>query len=470
MISKESGGGSNSSYYLGVNNNSTFGQAYFGFNSGANEISYSFPSDLTGAWHHLCGTFDLFGLTLYLDGVVIATGGNSTAPNVNTVDLDLGYFNAGMGVSGYWHGNLDWPLIYAASLSAPDVAGLAAGTTDPGSLTPLVWFQFSEGSGTSVSSSTVGIPSGAITGAAWSSDVPVPIAAGGSSSLTADFVAYAITLGAADFVIATFFPADAVDYAVAVGAATLAVADGITADPVAYVVGIGPATFSLPTTLPASALAYTVSLGAANFKLKLPAAGITQSYIVTLSPASLTLTPILPAGAVAYVVEISDASLTSSRIMLAAGIVLATAPGPTNLDYSGGQCGVYALEGLTSMLAFLLDGAVFYLHLFTNDVHPSKTLKASDMVEPVYYGYSPQPADRWTPPALRGTVAFANVDPVIFTFASGMTPLPVRGYYVTNGPTGALLWSWRAPGPGFQFDDSHPTLVVNAVLTFPVVC
>jgi hypothetical protein len=126
----------------------------------------------------------------------------------------------------------------------------------------------------------------------------------------------------------------------------------------------------------------------------------------------------------------------------------------------------YAREGYTTMLDALIDGLVPIVRLFTNDVTPTEDSVRADFVEAVAPGVGPIPADRWTPAALRAGIAFAVVDPLIWEYVgAGDGPL-VRGYFVTAGADGPLLWAWRRPGAGFQFSDANRLLTVYVEMRF----
>lgn len=124
-------------------------------------------------------------------------------------------------------------------------------------------------------------------------------------------------------------------------------------------------------------------------------------------------------------------------------------------------------EGYISQLAALIQGASWWLHLYTNDPPVSPELVRADMTEIVYDGYTPQPLVRWTAPSLRAGIAAASADTVMFTWVAGPVPLPVRGYYITSTRDGPLVSVWRKPGPAFPFGPGHALLMVNVAAEFP---
>lgn len=128
---------------------------------------------------------------------------------------------------------------------------------------------------------------------------------------------------------------------------------------------------------------------------------------------------------------------------------------------------VLATEGFPSQLAALLESLPVSVHLYTNDPPLSPASVAGDFVEPVYAGYVPKALSRWTPPALRGPRAFSQADPVRFQWTSGPAPLPVRGYFATNGIGGPLLWAWRRPDDAFPLGPGSPLLLIAVTIYFP---
>lgn len=131
---------------------------------------------------------------------------------------------------------------------------------------------------------------------------------------------------------------------------------------------------------------------------------------------------------------------------------------------------VLASQGYTVILDALVAELNVYIHLYTNDPTLSSALTPAAFVEPVYNGYQALPAARWSPSALRGGVAVKVADPPLFEFVGGVAPLPIRGYYATDGPGGVLLWAWRRPGDPFPLDGLHPRLLIAVRLTFPAPC
>jgi hypothetical protein len=129
---------------------------------------------------------------------------------------------------------------------------------------------------------------------------------------------------------------------------------------------------------------------------------------------------------------------------------------------------VQAVEGYPDMLAAWLDGLNAYLHLYVNDPDLSGPLTGGLFVEAVFDGYSPRLVGPWTPPALRGGVAVSVMDPQIFTWGGDGDGPVLRGYYVTLGLGGSLLWAWRKDGDAYELTAGAPTLVVYLTARWPL--
>jgi len=125
--------------------------------------------------------------------------------------------------------------------------------------------------------------------------------------------------------------------------------------------------------------------------------------------------------------------------------------------------------GFVSQLRALIEGLDVHLHLYTNDPDLTVDLVTGDLDEVAYTGYASVPMLKWSPPALRAGRAFSDVDTIRFEWTTGATPDPVRGYYLTDGPAGALVAVWRRPGDPFELGPDHPLLLVNVRLSYPPV-
>lgn len=127
----------------------------------------------------------------------------------------------------------------------------------------------------------------------------------------------------------------------------------------------------------------------------------------------------------------------------------------------------YAREGYTVCLDALLKELRPWFRLYTNDPVDSPERVRGDFVQATFGGYVPIGTPKWSPAWLRGGRAFAVADPVIFRWNGGDVGDPVRGYYVTDGPDGPLLWFARRSGDAWTPTVSEPTFIALVRMTFP---
>jgi hypothetical protein len=133
-----------------------------------------------GVWNNIVITYDGSGLgsgiKLYKNGVsqtVTVTQDNlQNNTIVNTEDAFLVAFNA---VSGFLSGNLDEFAIFNTELSSGDALAIynSGAPNDLTSLSPLSWYRFEEGSGTTAIDSGSGGNNGSLTnGPTYSTNIP----------------------------------------------------------------------------------------------------------------------------------------------------------------------------------------------------------------------------------------------------------------------------------------------------------
>tara|TARA_R110002020_G_scaffold227976_1_gene438651 strand:- start:1185 stop:1856 length:672 start_codon:yes stop_codon:yes gene_type:complete len=117
-------------------------------------------------WHNVICIEDSGVRIVYVDGVDITSTGAASSISVGT-NNDIG----NRARSRYFVGNIDEVAIFDSVI---DVSTIYNGGT-PGnlsSLSPLGWWQFEEGSGTTAIDSGTGGNNGTISGATYSTDVP----------------------------------------------------------------------------------------------------------------------------------------------------------------------------------------------------------------------------------------------------------------------------------------------------------
>ena len=119
--------GSSSSYDRHLYISST-GQIIFGIYNNATRIVTSPLTYTDNVWHHAVGTFSAAGMTLYMDGVVVAS--NATSPSHTTVINYNGYWRVGhdnqnswpaIGVNRFYTGSMKFAAAYSVALTPAQV-------------------------------------------------------------------------------------------------------------------------------------------------------------------------------------------------------------------------------------------------------------------------------------------------------------------------------------------------------------
>jgi len=118
-----------------------------------------------------------------------------------------------------------------------------------------------------------------------------------------------------------------------------------------------------------------------------------------------------------------------------------------------------------SLLVRLLGNITGYVHLYRNDVTITTATTLGDLVEMDVPGYSAQPAVGWTGPVIVSGRAVSAADPILFTRSAGLPSRVAYGYYVTDGPSGDLLWVQRGAEAPYPFGNATDTILVIPRLT-----
>jgi hypothetical protein len=154
--------------------------------NGANFSSYSVRSfDFEGSgWQHVCWTYNVTTkhIYVYLNGVVQTWtnfGGTLTTPYLTAVssriyerDLTIGRIKP-TSSTGTFLGLVDEVSTYDRILTQTEITSIASAPTDLTSLSPVAWYRFEEGSGTTAIDSGTGGNNGTIeNGATYSTDIP----------------------------------------------------------------------------------------------------------------------------------------------------------------------------------------------------------------------------------------------------------------------------------------------------------
>ena len=133
--------------------------------------NFSVTSMAQNTWIHLFLAHIGTTVTLYMNGVL---QGGATRPIPTSIGTDFSIGRYGLlGGIYYFQGNIDevavWNTDQSANVSAIYNSGVP---NDISSLSPLSWWRFEEGSGTTATDSGTGGNNGSIDGATYSTDVP----------------------------------------------------------------------------------------------------------------------------------------------------------------------------------------------------------------------------------------------------------------------------------------------------------
>lgn len=147
-------------------------------NGGNHEVDFSAGAGLDNAWHNIIGVYNVAGslLTAYLDGVSQGSVALSSSSSISpATDIIIGIRDA-----AYFTGSIDDVALFGSALSGGNITGLAGGSVDPSTLSPIGLWRLEEGSGTTTADSSGNGNTGTLTGGVtWSSDVPTPLTGGG---------------------------------------------------------------------------------------------------------------------------------------------------------------------------------------------------------------------------------------------------------------------------------------------------
>lgn len=133
---------------------------------------------LTSAtWVHVAVTKALSGVgqvqKIYVNGSDVTAAASSFFSGGHNANLIADDFTTGSLPLAPWAGKVAESALFSSILSGANIAGIAAGTTDPLSLSPLALWRFTEDAGTSVGDSSGNGYTGTLSGGAtWSTDKP----------------------------------------------------------------------------------------------------------------------------------------------------------------------------------------------------------------------------------------------------------------------------------------------------------
>jgi hypothetical protein len=138
-------------------------------------------------WHHVAATYNPTDannnvMKLYIDGLFVGSLTSTTGPT--TLRLSGGG-RVGVGNTGQWKGYLDEFLCYQYVMTDVEILNLYLNGTLPTGQTPVVYFKFNEGSGTTANDSSGNGNSGVITNMTYSTDVVMKARSAGGARLAA---------------------------------------------------------------------------------------------------------------------------------------------------------------------------------------------------------------------------------------------------------------------------------------------
>ena len=134
----------------------------------------------TGVWYHVCATYDGSGLntgiTVYVNGVTgtLTRGGGGSYTAMHNEGGDV-YIGSLIYNSQFFNGKIDEVAIIPSELSAAQVAAIynSGKPADLTSYSPVGWWRFEEGTGTSITDSSGNGHTATLTnGPTFSTDIP----------------------------------------------------------------------------------------------------------------------------------------------------------------------------------------------------------------------------------------------------------------------------------------------------------
>lgn len=112
------------------------------------------------------------------------------------------------------------------------------------------------------------------------------------------------------------------------------------------------------------------------------------------------------------------------------------------------------------------NSSLLRLHLFQNNIVPSRTTVLADLVEATFDGYAAVAINSWAVSVVSSHIATSLPTNQIFTKTSGATPNTIYGYYVTNNANSQLLWCERDPAAPFTMSVAGTQYAVQLLQTY----
>jgi hypothetical protein len=160
-------------FYLGLFNGTNFRFSLSTDGANLTSLDTGIGTVDLNTWQHILVTWDQVNLKLYKNGVLLKTVATTFASNgtlTTTNDLLIG---ARRSTAGFFNGNIDEVSIFNSVIPIGDLWDGSGQSTDLTSLSPLGWWRFEEGSGTTAIDSGSGGNNGTLNnGVVYSTNVP----------------------------------------------------------------------------------------------------------------------------------------------------------------------------------------------------------------------------------------------------------------------------------------------------------
>jgi hypothetical protein len=130
----------------------------------------------TGSWQHVAATYDGTNIKLYINGTLVKTTAQTHSISANTITpLAIGDADpASVGTGRFFNGNIDEVRIWSTTRTQAQIEGNMNSELAGNETGLAAYYKMSNGSGTTLTDNkSGGASTGTITGASWSSVVPL---------------------------------------------------------------------------------------------------------------------------------------------------------------------------------------------------------------------------------------------------------------------------------------------------------
>ena len=130
-------------------------------------MSITSASELVNNWNHIAFTFDGSKVVGYINGVPIDSSDGQTLGPTSTADFMIGRLNYGAEFNGF----IDDVSLWTRAISPNEVSNSMTGQLIGDENNLIGYWNFNEGTGTSVGNANPNYPNGTLNGASWSTSV-----------------------------------------------------------------------------------------------------------------------------------------------------------------------------------------------------------------------------------------------------------------------------------------------------------